>query len=155
MSEILSTTTNELSKPSVPATANSESNFSSSLRSMILEEIVERWREGLKAVKVTRETITVKQKSKVCGDQMTVLVNSRGGKLTDIGIIANGCCCLSTGIAYHMVDYFKGKPLASLEEVLNIDTNDISPEVRNRIGCIMFPLGILYEAAQIAIQQEA
>lgn len=101
------------------------------------------------------KTIKVKAKSKVCGDQMTILLNSKDGLMTDIGIIANGCCCLSIGIAYHMVDYFRGKPLESVEEMNHITMNDISPNIRTRPGCISFPMGILYEAAQTAIEARA
>ena len=86
---------------------------------------------------------------------MTVLLNVKDGIMVDIGIIANGCCCLSTGIAYHMVDYFKGKTLKIIKEINEIDFNDISPDIRTRIGCVSFPLGILYEAAQTAIFKEA
>ncbi len=72
--------------------------------------------------------------------------------MVDIGIIANGCCCLSTGIAYHMVDYFRGKPCDAVREINEINFNDIPPDIRGRIGCVSFPMGILYEAAQTAIQ---
>lgn len=106
-------------------------------------------------VKVTRSTTQAKKKSEVCGDQMTVLLNVKDGIMVDIGIIANGCCCLSTGIAYHMVDYFRGKPLEAVEEINQIQMNDISPDIRTRIGCVSFPLGILYEAAQTEISQRA
>ena len=153
MSGILDTMTKERLKQSSPESASSVSSFSSSLRRMNLEEVVERWREGLAAVKVTRSTIIVKHKSQVCGDQMTVLLKvDSTGIMSDIGIIANGCCCLSTGIAYHMVDYFKGKPLEAVEEINQIEMNDIPPDIRTRIGCVSFPMGILYEAAQTAIQ---
>lgn len=86
---------------------------------------------------------------------MTVLLNVKDGIMVDIGIIANGCCCLSTGIAYHMADYFMGKPCEAVEEINEIDFNDIPPDIRTRIGCVSFPMGILYEAAQTAIQARA
>ena len=156
MSEILDTTTNEPSKLSEVEIESSPSNYSSSLRLMILEEVVDRWRAGLVKVVKDQQTITVKHKSKVCGDQMTVLLNvDEDGNMVDIGIIANGCCCLSTGIAYHMADYFRGKPLDSVEEMNEINMNDISPDIRTRPGCISFPMGILYEAAQTAIKARA
>lgn len=87
---------------------------------------------------------------------MTVLLGlSPEGTMVDIGIIANGCCCLSIGIAYHMVDYFRGKPLEAVEEINQIREADIPPDIRNRIGCVSFPMGILYEAAQTAIKARA
>lgn len=86
---------------------------------------------------------------------MTVLLNVAKGKMIDIGIIANGCCCLSTGIAYHMVDYFTGKPCEAVEEINQIEFNDIPPDIRGRIGCVSFPMGILYEAAQTEISQRS
>ncbi len=152
-SEIVDTMINEPLKPSFPESASLRSSFSSSLKPLDLYEVVERWRGGLPKVKVTKETIKVKQKSKVCGDQMTVLLKvDSTGIMFDIGIIANGCCCLSIGIAYHMVDYFQGKPLEAVEEINQIDIEDVSPDIRNRIGCVSFPMGILYEAAQTAIK---
>lgn len=156
MLEILDTTIKEPLKPLDQGTESSPSSYSFSLRRMILEEVVDRWREGLPQVKVTKGLIKVKKKSQVCGDQMTVLLKVDSmGIMHDIGIIANGCCCLSTGIAYHMVDYFKGKPCEAVEEMNKINMNDISPDIRSRVGCVSFPMGILYEAAQTAISQRS
>lgn len=86
---------------------------------------------------------------------MTVLINHDQCILVDIGIIANGCCCVSTGIAYHMVDYFRGKPLESVKEIGEIDMADIPRDIRTRIGCVHFPMGILYEAVHAAIKARA
>ncbi len=73
--------------------------------------------------------------------------------MTDIGIIANGCCVISQGSAHHMVEYFKGKHVDTLSEAELI--TDVSPDVRSRIGCLAFPVGILYEASEAAKKARA
>ena len=115
---------------------------------------MDRWKNGLPKVKVTKSTITVKRKSTICGDQMTVNLNvDNYDKIVDIGIIANGCCVISQGSAHHMVEYFKGKHVGTLLDVGLI--KDVSPDVRSRIGCLAFPVGILYEAAKAASKTRA
>ena len=87
---------------------------------------------------------------------MTVNLNvDHGGIMTDIGIIANGCCVISQGSAHHMVEYFKGKHINTLQEAELINPKDVSPDVRVRIGCLAFPIGILYEAAETAKKARA
>lgn len=79
---------------------------------------------------------------------MTVHLNVNDGIIRDIGIIANGCCVISQGSAHHMVEYFTGKHVATLQEAELINITDVSPDVRGRIGCLAFPIGILYEASK-------
>ncbi len=87
---------------------------------------------------------------------MTVLLNvDDEGFMTDIGIIANGCCVVSQGSAHNMIEYFKGKHTDTLIEAELIDPKDVSPDVRNRIGCLAFPIGILHEAAKEASKSKA
>ena len=152
----LDTMKNDPSKPSDATTESSPSSYSSLLRQLTLDKLIERWREGppyRPQLIGIPSPIIIRKKSPTCGSGTLVLYFYEvKGRIVDIGIKMYGCSVVTQGAAYHMVDYFLDH---EVEEVLAIELTkeDIPEDLKGRKDCLLFPLVTLHEAATTAKQK--
>ncbi|MGC8538754.1 MAG: iron-sulfur cluster assembly scaffold protein [Candidatus Micrarchaeia archaeon] len=80
------------------------------------EQLLQNWEHPHNRGKLENASISWHEENTSCGDQITVYINVKDGKIDDVKFEGIGCT-ISMGSASITTDYVKGKDLKSIEKM--------------------------------------
>ncbi|HLC47295.1 MAG TPA: SUF system NifU family Fe-S cluster assembly protein [Candidatus Nanoarchaeia archaeon] len=118
---------------------------------MYRENILEHYQHPNNKGRLIGATCEHRAHNPLCGDDITIQLKIKGGKVEDVKFNGIGCA-INTAAASLLTDSVKGKKVSEImklkkEDVISLLQIDISPV---RLKCALLPLEALQAAAQKA-----
>lgn len=109
------------------------------------DELLDHWRNPQNKGRLLDPTAVAKVSNSSCGDEIELMVNVEGGKITDVAFDGGGCA-LSTAAASMVTEKLRGMDIKEVGEMSEDDVTEMMGEVNpGRIKCVTLPLMAIRE----------